>query len=107
MTREEAINTLKEIKITLETYNSWSKTQSFSEYPQALEKAIYAIQGGDAEMNETKSPSADRPIGEWIDMNTETTSYYPRYKCSLCGNWANRSNYCPLCGARMKGGEDE
>ena len=51
MTRDEAINTLKEIKITLETYNSWSKTQSFSEYPQALEKAIFALSAESATLS--------------------------------------------------------
>ena len=45
---------------------------------------------------------ADRPSGKWIDMNTRTECYHPRYKCSVCGNWANHSNYCPSCGARMK-----
>ena len=48
---------------------------------------------------------ADRPQGEWIDG-----------KCSLCGKhapyWAMattyyKSNYCPNCGARMKGADDE
>lgn len=49
-------------------------------------------------------PAADvRPVvrGKWIDMNTLTENYYPRYKCSLCGNCANHSNYCPNCGAMM------
>ena len=50
-------------------------------------------------------PSADRPQGKWIDG-----------KCSLCGKhapyWAMattyyKSNYCPSCGARMKGADDE
>ena len=50
-------------------------------------------------------PSADRPQGEWIDG-----------KCSLCGKhapyWAMattyyKSNYCPSCGARMKGADND
>ena len=40
--------------------------------------------------------------GKWIDMNTSTTMYMPRYKCSICNEWANKSNYCPNCGADMR-----
>lgn len=46
-------------------------------------------------------PSAER-VGKWIDMNTSTTMYMPRYKCSICNEWASKSNYCPNCGARME-----
>ena len=51
-------------------------------------------------------PSAERK-GKWIDMNTKTERYCPRYKCSVCDNWANHSNYCPNCGARMVRGEED
>ena len=33
---------------------------------------------------------------------------YEIFKCSCCGDErSNESNYCPNCGARMKGKEDE
>ena len=58
-----------------------------------------------------KIPSADRPQGEWI------TDENGGCRCSVCGvreerfiyglgeYWHGRgeSNYCPNCGARMKG----
>ena len=61
-----------------------------------------------------KALSADRPQGEWIkDENGD-------YKCSECGgceeqfiygteNWygLGESKFCPSCGARMKGADDE
>lgn len=47
------------------------------------------------------APSADRPKGEWVD-NTNGT-----YTCDQCGCKHSRSNFCPNCGARMKGGDDE
>ena len=58
-------------------------------------------------------PSADRPRGEWIDMGDfeqcsvckgthlkEFQSYYGK------ATWI-KTPYCPSCGARMKGAEDE
>ena len=56
-----------------------------------------------------KFPSADRPQGEWIKR-------FGLINCSVCkhSNWSDsfedllRSfNYCPNCGARMKGADDE
>ena len=53
-------------------------------------------------------PSADRPQGEWIFV--EEFMGINRYKCSVCEREELRthlSNFCPNCGARMKGAEDE
>lgn len=57
-------------------------------------------------------PSADRPQGEWIGYEIPS-------ECSVCGHhwdeyvfgqdiWHDGSvpNYCPHCGARMKGADD-
>ena len=60
-------------------------------------------------------PSADRPRGEWI------ADEYGGCRCSVCGvreerfvyglgeYWHGRgeSNFCPNCGVRMKGADDE
>ena len=47
-------------------------------------------------------PSADRPQGEW------ECDEYAIYHCSNCGCTATWDyNYCPNCGARMKGVSDE
>lgn len=49
---------------------------------------------------------AQRMRGKWVDRDT-----IPNYaKCSVCGfteEWAYENNYCPSCGADMRGGQDE
>ena len=48
-------------------------------------------------------PSADRPQGKWIDDGFA-------HRCSICGKQGvgiEYYNYCPSCGARMKGADDE
>ena len=57
-------------------------------------------------------PSADRPQGEW----THRDSYWHTAICSNCNKvtmfeeWDGEVmeyNYCPNCGTRMKGADDE
>ena len=45
--------------------------------------------------------------GEWIDTGDfELDNIYSGWKCSLCGYifCGSKTNFCPECGARMKGG---
>lgn len=53
---------------------------------------------------------ADRPQGEWV-LSSGGYGYIgnPVYKCSACGWWDEQTpyNYCPNCGARMKGADNE
>lgn len=42
-----------------------------------------------------------RPTGEWTDNHNGT------FTCDQCGCKHSKSNYCPNCGARMEGGEEE
>lgn len=60
-------------------------------------------------------PSADRPRGEWIDLD-DKWGFEGTFKCSACGElWSlidgtpqdNGMNFCPNCGAKMKGADDE
>ena len=52
-------------------------------------------------------PSADRPRGEWIEID----DYFIRCKCSICG-WESHKYeddvycmpYCPNCGTNMRKG---
>lgn len=60
-------------------------------------------------------PSANRPRGEWIDQGWhgdwqfETDgrgNCWHEYECSECGfhKKGGKSNFCPNCGADMRGG---
>jgi hypothetical protein len=49
--------------------------------------------------------------GEWVAnrhisvSKRNRTIHYETYKCSVCGTWNGRhkTNFCPKCGAKMKG----
>lgn len=49
----------------------------------------------------------DKPQGKWIG---ERVGHGPGYTCSICGYgvqpW-NNTNFCPHCGAKMKGIDNE
>ena len=50
-------------------------------------------------------PSVDRPIGKWIDLRHDNC-----YKCSACGDYwmgIGGYNFCPNCGADMRGEDNE
>ena len=50
---------------------------------------------------------ADRPQGEWIEQEDD---YHHYWECSECGMGVGLDdirNYCPNCGAKMKGADDE
>ena len=55
-------------------------------------------------------PSAGRPQGEWIFRRefVEDTPF-TGYRCSNCNYWQSMGawNFCPNCGAKMKGADDE
>ena len=50
-------------------------------------------------------PSAEPKQGEWVATDNTDEWYGPVYKCSICGSEVicDCDNYCPNCGARMKG----
>lgn len=51
-------------------------------------------------------PSADRPQGKWIEMYRNGFGNMI-YMCSKCNFHTTKSNFCPNCGAKMKGTDDE
>lgn len=56
-------------------------------------------------------PSADRPKGEWIMHIDDLFPCESTQECSICHAEqfinGNDDNFCPNCGAEMKGADDE
>lgn len=52
-------------------------------------------------------PSIEAAQGEWIYKSTDE-SIMDEWVCSKCGDWTfAKTDFCPTCGARMKGAEHE
>lgn len=69
----------------------------------AMQRAIEVVED---------APSADRGcVGRWISRDWNETNckcrtlLYCLPKCSVCGYSADYTNFCPNCGAYMKGDE--
>ena len=66
----------------------------------------------DAEYRGYMKAVEDRPQGYWTNRHKWDNGFVER-ECSLCGAMkpilmhTAKINYCPNCGARMKGAEDE
>lgn len=58
---------------------------------------------------ESLPAAQERKKGEWIVHGMEEGNAFPVYTCSECDVLVgiNTSNYCPNCGAEMKGEEDD
>lgn len=92
MTRAEAIKILKAIRV----YECYPKSAS-EETKQAIDMAIEAL--------------AEPKRGKWETVIRN--EHYPSGReyeadyCSVCGRRGSLEyNYCPCCGARMKGGAE-
>lgn len=59
------------------------------------------------------SVQTERTPGRWIPQDNNkvngmtSTAVYYEPKCSVCGHCANYTNFCPNCGADMRGERDE
>ena len=72
-----------------------------------------SFRGLEKRLKSLPSAQPKRKPGRWIPQNhnkvngmTSTAVYYYP-KCSVCGCCANYTNFCPGCGADMRGEQDE
>lgn len=86
-------------------------------YGDALNVAIDALKAQLSKEGTTKDTTSVQHkvvIGHWIQYDKRFPWRY-HYKCSECGNYLDftgvnggrgEANYCPCCGAKMKGEQD-
>ena len=58
-------------------------------------------------IKELPSAQPERKKGKWIDMESMDEWYGHTYQCSSCGEEAMSWDFCPYCGAYMRGDSDE
>ena len=98
---------MTEIKLT-KRYPQSRTEDIVDAYMRGWNDALDAVQNGKFHIAEHTEPKC----GEWI---AKTENCHSHWVCSKCGAWAlleyNEqmclSNFCPNCGARMKGADDE
>lgn len=88
MTNKEAIDILKS------HISIYDCCKADHEANEAIRLAIKALE--------------ERPQGEWINRETGGTMYplWERYECNQCHKFNYCYNFCPNCGAEMKGGAE-
>ena len=77
--------------------------------------ATLLMQASDTIIMLSEKARADRPQGEWIDAEIplESGGSMPIQACNLCKTFyplaytGGGHRFCPSCGARMKGADDE
>ena len=61
-------------------------------------------------LEQMPSAQPERKTGRWIPHEDEDGEHYGD-KCSECGEWYvmpyGKTNFCPNCGANMRGEQDE
>lgn len=98
----------------IEMFEPWLKVDGYSEGELNMLKAVLY------ELRFLPSAQPERKKGKWVPLQSSTDNLY--YQCSCCrrnapmvgtGCLMNRrleallTDFCPNCGANMKGEEDE
>ena len=80
---------------------------SRSALKEELEKYRFAIVGFEGVLFVIDNmPTVEQPTGEWVFRRGDTCVGY--YKCNKCGEVERaEKNYCPNCGAKMKGDKEK
>lgn len=97
MTQEEATNMSNEQAVQLLTS---MKDMMYDQYGCPISDAVFALDKAIGAL------SVDRPQGKWIIEIDANGNTYGR--CSICDmkQYAGQLNFCPDCGADMRGVDD-
>ena len=100
MNNQEAIERLQKCKrnLKLGKISGVVPEEGANDRIEAYELAIKALEFID------EAPTIEPKQGEWIDVNGDGSIM----KCSKCGDevCCKGNNFCPNCGARMRGEEE-
>ena len=94
----------------MDVHDKWGEKMSDLIEREDAIKALYKYNFVTKEVIEREImsiPSADRPRGEWIEQEDD---YHHYWECSECGMGVGLDdirNFCPNCGAKMEGADDE
>lgn len=88
----------------IDTIESWLSCDDYSKGERNIMRVTQSV------LYDLPSVTPKPIIGQWLEVIDDTDSSGRKknwhYKCSICGNedsgWGEY-NYCPICGAEMKG----
>ena len=109
ISRKDAIDALKAIKYGLWEIDipSPGNSTEYKEHHRQIQDMMGVVDNWIDKLSELPSIYNNPmiPKGKWLEDNR---GYF---YCSECGDYPNnqrdKTNYCPICGADMRGGEDE
>jgi len=96
------VEPIKEELTQLLSYGGAPEDEFDKGYNLGIERALELIDA---------APTVEQPKGKWINIETSVNGYDGQAECNLCGcivhnNFSKAVNFCPNCGAKMKGGEE-
>ena len=116
-TYTDPLNVLTEVRDRIEAIPSADRPQGNVDAVDIFEREMHNLEQGyitlgefDERIEPLRHLCYDRPQGKWIDSQGRPMRLYESYSanCSACGEWSEYlTEYCPHCGARMKGADDE
>lgn len=113
MTREEAVEVIKNLQINIGRRNGKHLIQEAMDMAiEALEQYEDAFEHGYTEAESKYREILERKHGKWIEDRLCSTigGTYGVRRCSICEDYFQDIgygwNYCPHCGAKMEGAEE-